>query len=752
MMAMTTQKELLWLGEVLNDISDLVQIVSSTGTPLFTNCAGRAALGEAEPMRSFLSVAAPESLAHFEAAFTRALAGESTQGLSGALLFSEKKRLFVRGSVSPHRGASIEGVRFTLRDVTPETIELSLLRAQNPLYAQIFEHVDIGLTVWEPRDKADPQAFSLVARNEAAKQIFPEQREAIRPGATLSALAGPALAARLGPLLTRVEKEQKTEMGADETIGERTFSINVFPLPEGCVGLAFEDISQRKAVERMKSEFVSTVSHELRTPLTSIRGALGLLEGGVLGELPSDAMDVVHIARSSTDRLVRLINDILDLEKIEAGKLELRHGPVDISRLITSTVESLRALADEAGVELRIDASFHGEIMGDEDRLAQVLTNFASNALKFSPRGGYVDIRARSVKNGRVRLEVIDQGIGINEKDLARLFKRFEQLDGGDRRKTGGTGLGLSISKAIVEQHAGTIGVESVIGKGSTFWFELPGPRPKLVAPSSRKLAALVVEDDPSFVATLEPLLAGVGYSLLAASTLAEATVIASSNDISAILLDVRLPDGDGLALLEHLRRDERTMHIPVIVMTAYDSDAKAWAMPLVVDWLVKPFAPERLSDALRRAVHARVQARVLVVEDDAFCRDLLARQLGTLGAEVLVAADGVQGIEIARLSSPDLIVLDIGLPRGDGFDVVAALRDGETRGIPVIVYTGRDTTVVDRARLRLGITRYLTKSRVSERELLAHVRDLLNGIARLEIASPGKGASPSTIEDRSPL
>ncbi|MRG95922.1 GAF domain-containing sensor histidine kinase [Polyangium spumosum] len=233
---------------------------------------------------------------------------------------------------------------------------------------------------------------------------------------------------------------------------------------------------ERKAVERVKDEFVSTVSHELRTPLTSIRGALGLLEGGVLGPLPDGAMELVQIARTNTDRLVRLVNDILDLEKIVAGKLELHPKRVDVRRLVSGLVDSLGPVASEARVELFVDVRGEIEVVVDEDRIAQVLTNLMSNALKFSPPEARVELGVEAKADGRVCFAVRDRGPGIAEADLGRLFKRFEQLEGEGRREQRGTGLGLAISKAIVEQHGGAIGVASKLGQGSTFWFELPSP------------------------------------------------------------------------------------------------------------------------------------------------------------------------------------------------------------------------------------------------------------------------------------
>lgn len=245
------------------------------------------------------------------------------------------------------------------------------------------------------------------------------------------------------------------------------------------------DLTERKAVERMKSEFVSIVSHELRTPLTSIRGALRLLEGGITGELPEEAMSLVALASANTERLVRLINDILDVEKIEAGRLVLRVRELDPRRLLTTTIEGLRGLAEQAGVRLLIeggegdegDESAENErrrLQGDEDLLVQVLTNLVSNAIKFSSSGGEVRLRATRTPEGWVHFSVEDQGPGITANDLPKLFGKFQQLDSSNARKKGGTGLGLAISKAIVEEHGGRIGLDSRPGEGTTFWFDLP--------------------------------------------------------------------------------------------------------------------------------------------------------------------------------------------------------------------------------------------------------------------------------------
>jgi len=490
-----------------------------------------------------------------------------------------------------------------------------------------------------------------------------------------------------------------------------------------------ELLVQARAAERAKDEFISTVSHELRTPLTSIRGALGLMEGGVLGRIPDDAMEVVHIARANTDRLVRLINDILDLEKIEAGKLQLDPRLIDVERVVASVLESMAPIAGDANVTLRKVIEGRFDLVVDEDRIAQVLMNLVSNAIKYSPAAGTVDVRVEGMSNGKVRFSVRDRGPGIAEADRNRLFGRFEQLDSSDRRRTGGTGLGLSIAKAIVEQHGGIIGVTSEVGQGSTFWFELASTSPIESSPTSRRPAVLVVEDDGDLARLLIRDLETQGYYAFQAASIAAAQQVLATVRVSAILLDIRLPDGNGLELLEQLRQDPRTQTIPVIVISGHAND-DGYASPLLVDWFTKPFDMARLASSLRWTVRKKKRARVLVVEDDPMFRQLLVKQLAAHDAEVVQAASGEEALHLARASRPDLIILDVGLPKRGGAEVVAALRSDGYDNIPLIVYTGRDIAPQEREALRLGITHFLTKSRATEAELMRKVRDLLSGLS----------------------
>jgi signal transduction histidine kinase len=236
------------------------------------------------------------------------------------------------------------------------------------------------------------------------------------------------------------------------------------------------DVTARHELERMKDEFIAVVSHELRTPLTAIRGALGLLETGVVGEVSEAGRTLARIGRSNSDRLIRLVNDILDLESVVAGGVALNIEPLTANGLVEPALRALASIADEANVALQRDVGVGDdlEFQGDRDRLAQVLTNLLDNAIKFSPPGTSVTVRTQAEGEEHVRICVQDRGPGISKADQQRLFQRFGMLDSSNARKASGTGLGLAISKAIVDLHGGSVGVESAPGKGATFYFSLP--------------------------------------------------------------------------------------------------------------------------------------------------------------------------------------------------------------------------------------------------------------------------------------
>jgi CheY-like chemotaxis protein/anti-sigma regulatory factor (Ser/Thr protein kinase) len=460
--------------------------------------------------------------------------------------------------------------------------------------------------------------------------------------------------------------------------------------------VTFRDISERYAIDRMKDEFVSVVGHELRTPLTSIRGSLGLLAGGVLGDIPPQAERMLEIAISNTDRLVRLINDILDLERIQAGRLQLELGPQEARRLLESTVQVVGATAAQKGVELRVEAGDEW-ILGDHDRLVQALTNLVGNAVKFSPEGAAVALRATS-DGDEVRLEVRDSGRGIPPDDVDRIFERFEQVDASDARELGGTGLGLAIARSIIDQHGGRIWAESEPGEGATFVIALPALRPE--QPGTERPAVLVTGGGEQARAALGGMLDRAGY---------RSATLLDPGPFAAVLVAGDPVEAGGP--LSALRTRPQTGGVPLVFVGHQNDD--------------------ELLASLEQVVPALDPHRVLVVEDDHDLGRVLARLLERHGVQVVLARTGRQAIEAVAAARPDLLLLDLVLPDGDGFAVVDHLRaDPELATIPLLVYTAVDVDAGDRERLQLGRTEIMTKGRATPADVEAHVKRLLESLS----------------------
>ncbi|HEV2673433.1 MAG TPA: ATP-binding protein [Aliidongia sp.] len=460
------------------------------------------------------------------------------------------------------------------------------------------------------------------------------------------------------------------------TIGERRLLV-----------AAVRDITERRAIERLKNEFVSTVSHELRTPLTSISGALALMAKGTAGTLPDKALGLVAIARSNCDRLVRLINDILDLERIEAGNLVFEFEVVDIADLLDRLVRETAEFAQKYNVELEI-APAVPEVMvwGDRHRLMQVLANLVSNAVKFSPDAGTVTVGA-TLEDGKIHVTVTDRGRGIPDEFKSRIFQKFAQADASDSRQKGGTGLGLSIVKSIVERHGGTVGFSSQSQVGSTFWFDLPEKHAPLTAPglpaeeSRRKV--LICEDDKDVGHILTLHLEQAGYQSLWAHTAAEARELLRQHDFVAMTLDLGLPDQDGLQLLNMIKADPATATMPVVIVSGR-ADAGGDRLG-IADWITKPVMPERLIAALDQIRSSRDRPTVLHVEDDPDIVDLVSAALQSKAD--LVAAGSLAAARLALEQARfDVIVLDVGLPDGSGLDLLDTIDAMEGGPKPAVV------------------------------------------------------------------
>ncbi|MFQ5691661.1 MAG: response regulator [Nitrospinota bacterium] len=537
----------------------------------------------------------------------------------------------------------------------------------------------------------------------------------------------------------------------------RRFSAPVRDEKEKIIGRLFvyRDITKEQQIERMKNEFISVVSHEIRTPLTSLRGSLGLLAAGMAGELQPQGQELLEIAVNNCDRLIRLINDILDLEKIEAGKMELHIAPCSLEELVARSVNEMQGFADGHEVTLETDLP-PCQVSADADRVVQVLTNLLSNAVKFSEAGGRVTVGARLVE-ADVEVRVEDRGRGIPASAIENVFGKFQQVDASDSRQKGGTGLGLAICQAIVSQHGGRIWVESEEGVGSTFFFTLPLTAASAAEPAPEPRAAgaprvLVCDDDRDFVRLLQLLLNQAGYEVLPAYSGEEALETLSRTEVNAVLLDVRLPKMSGPDVLREIKSRPETASLPVIIVSGLPpSELEDVPTPLVLDWLTKPLDEARLLRRLREAARRASRPTVLLVDDDQGLLDLLTRLLNQVSPDVRVrtAEGGRQAVEICRREMPSLIVLDILMPDGDGFFVIDALReDLALRRIPVVVYSAVEPNEEDRRRLTVGTTQFLTKSKVKEEDFASQVIELLNGLLPAGVGGERGGGFLGRPED----
>lgn len=480
------------------------------------------------------------------------------------------------------------------------------------------------------------------------------------------------------------------------------------------------DISDRKKVERLKSEFVSTVSHELRTPLTSIRGALGLLRGKHATSLPEKGRHLLEMANRNCERLTVLINDILDLEKIESGSLDFDFKPLDLAALAGQALAANEGYAHQHGVTLRPGSMPEGAavVRADEHRLMQVFSNLLSNAIKYSPPGGEV-VLSVARRDSRLRVAVTDHGRGIPAEFRSRIFQRFAQADSSDTREKGGTGLGLSVTKAIIERHEGTIDYVSEPDVATEFFFELPGWQETTVgeAASEGQPLLLVCEDNSDVARVLAELLAGEGMAADIAATALGAKKLLAQGSYQALVLDLSLPDQDGLELLKELREREHTRDLPIVVVSGRANEGRAaWQGEAlaVVDWLQKPVDAARLARAVHQALAGRARPRVLHVEDDL---DVVQMTQALADGVVEYAHATTLADARRRIGSEhfDLVLLDLTLADGSGLDLLAELKGK----VPVVVFSGQEAD----GALSGQVAAALVKSRTSNEQLLDTIK-----------------------------
>jgi signal transduction histidine kinase len=453
-------------------------------------------------------------------------------------------------------------------------------------------------------------------------------------------------------------------------------------------------LTERSQLDTLKDEFISTVSHELRTPLTSIRGALGLLSSGVIGDVDPKALNLLRIAVTNTDRLIRLINDILDLERMESGRAPLQIRRCSLHDLCEQAIETMTPMADAGTVYIELVGSTglgaaSSETLffdGDADRILQVLTNLLSNAIKFSPTGSTVRIHTDATADS-IMLKVVDEGRGIPADKLDTIFDRFQQVEPSDSRQKGGTGLGLAICRSITHRAEGAI---------------------------------LVCDDDAGIRTVVSEHLTRQGYTVIEAVSGDEALILAAEHHVEAILLDLYMPGLSGWETLQRLRNQPATANIPVVVLSVLSSTLRPQLTGDAQGWVQKPFNENLLFAELGRVLHqGEGPAYVLLVEDDEDLASVLTASFEDAAVHIDHASTRQQAIRHCINRRPDLLILDLTLPDGDGFSFVEWLRQQPAlRTLPLVVYSGREVSDVEMAKLRLGPTEFLTKAKVQPQEV----------------------------------
>jgi signal transduction histidine kinase/DNA-binding response OmpR family regulator len=483
-------------------------------------------------------------------------------------------------------------------------------------------------------------------------------------------------------------------------------------------------LEESRQANRVKSEFISTVSHELRTPLTAINGALGLMAGGAVGEIPPAVGQMVGMAHKNGVRLAHLIDDLLDMEKLMAGKLRLVMTAQPLMPLVQQAVADNQAYAERHGVRLQLGQRLDGiQVAVDAHRLQQVLANLLSNAAKYSPAGTAVEVGVGNGDGeGTVRVSVRDHGPGVPDAFRQQVFEKFSQADASDTRQKGGTGLGLAISRELIERMGGRIGFDSVPGQGACFHFDLPCSRTEdapVAAPDNGQLPRiLTVEDDADMARMLGLMLTRAGYAVDSVATGGEALRRLSQRSYAAMTLDLLLPDMRGQDLIRHLRQEGATATLPVVVISAIADEAQSGLGNLAkdgVEWLAKPIDQTHLQAALNRLIAPGQHGhpRVLHVEDDRELHDVVRAMAGGRFDFELATSLREARARVA-LERFDVVILDLGLPNESGWDLLPEIRTRQP-GTRVVVLTGGDDLGENENRADA----VLKKSQVSPQRLL---------------------------------
>jgi signal transduction histidine kinase/CheY-like chemotaxis protein len=525
------------------------------------------------------------------------------------------------------------------------------------------------------------------------------------------------------------ERLQESYSHLEHKIDERTFELG-------------EKSRQLELASQHKSQFLANMSHELRTPLNAIIGLTEMMftNAGRFGT--EKAVEPLKRVHRAGNHLLGLINQVLDLSKIEAGKLELSPESVSIGPLVDEVAGTARQLAEQNGNQLTIHCGPHvGALMVDPMRLRQILLNLLSNSCKFTKNGEVLlTVQPRTVAGHNVmEFAVRDTGIGMTAEQQAKLFQDFTQADSSTARRYGGTGLGLAITRKLARMMGGDVSVTSQEGKGSTFTVTLPGGQggePAAAAPPCSD-CILVIDDDANARDIIGEQLRAEGFSVVMAAGGLEGLKLAKELRPLAITLDVMMPDLDGWSVLAALRQDAQLAETPVIMVTILDEQRRGMALG-AAGYLTKPIDRERLHDLVQR-FHAPVRpTRILLVDDDPDQRQRIRAWLEGQHWCVTEAGNGREALALLDSARPDLILLDLMMPEMDGFQVADALhRDPRWQDVPVIVITARDLDAADRERLNSGVRSVLVKESFRPADLVNRIRRLVRAPAKTAEAMP---------------
>ena len=500
-------------------------------------------------------------------------------------------------------------------------------------------------------------------------------------------------------------------------------------------GNELEDASRRiQEADRLKSQFLANMSHELRTPMNSIIGFSEILIERLNGTIDPKHVSFLRHILTSGQHLLGIINDILDLSKIEAGKMEVFAEKFEVRPVIESVCTVMRGMAKTKMPTFVIETD--GDLPPIETDLAkfkQILYNLLSNAMKFSPAESPITIRAMHVDE-TITISVRDQGIGIDPKNHDVIFEEFRQIDGSERRQFGGTGLGLALVKKFVQLQGGWIRVESAPGNGSTFSFTLPihsraavvSRIPDLVPSEQRAERVLVVEDDAHAYDLIATALNSAGYLSVRARHGDEAIRLAREARPIAVTLDLVLPGVDGWEVLKTLKSDAATRDIPVVIISRVDERDLGVALG-ADDYFVKPVDRDRLLNRVRQLTTSdQSKTRLLLIDDDTSLHELLDDELTRLGYTIESAFNGETGFAAAKANAPDVIILDLMMPGMSGFEVAGLLKDHpSTARIPILVLTSKEISADDRRELQSKVAACVQKGKSARDQLVAEIRRL---------------------------